>query len=100
MVPYLLYCIVWRGLGFDFGIWVGIPLFWTVVSVRDMDEGDGGWIGFIFGPGGIRGKEWEGWVILLLSGLSWLERAGNWFWSLGRDSPVLVRGSHGGSLRG
>ena len=30
---------------------------------------------------------------LFLSGSSRLEGAGNWFWNLGRDYPVLVHGS-------
>ena len=35
-----------------------------------------------------------------LSGSSGLERAGSWFWILGRDLTVLGRGSSEGYCRG
>ena len=48
----------------DFGIWVGIPLFWAVAPVRDLSEGDVGWFGVGFGYVGSRRKLGGGWRIL------------------------------------
>ena len=38
-----------------------------------------------------------GLIDIFLSEMSQIERAGNWFWDLGRDSPVLGRSSCEGS---
>ena len=35
--------IDWRGMGFGFGIWGGVPLFLDVAPVRDLTEGNVGW---------------------------------------------------------
>ena len=44
----LLDCI-W--MGFSFGIWSGIPLFWPVVPMMDLTMGDVGWFVVKFRPG-------------------------------------------------
>ena len=45
-----------KGLRLGFGIWAGIPLFWAVDPVRDLEEGDVGEFGVGFGYGKCRGK--------------------------------------------
>ena len=54
----------WRGTGIDFGVWVGIPLFWALAPVRDLSEGDVGWFGVGFGCVGSCRKLGGGWRIL------------------------------------
>ena len=44
-----------KRLRLGFGIWTEIPLFWAVAPVRDLTQGDDGWLGVGFDHGGRQG---------------------------------------------
>ena len=60
--------LLWRGLGFGFRIWVGIPLFRAVASVRALVVGGVGYIGVRFVHGGSTEEVWGVWVVLFCLG--------------------------------
>ena len=60
--------LLWRGLGFGFRIWVGIPLFRALASVRDLVVGGVGYFGVRFVHGGSTEEVWGVWVVLFCLG--------------------------------
>ena len=82
-------------MGLEFG--QVLPCFWDVAPMRAFSEGDVGWFGVRFGHGRSHGKLRGGLEDPFLSGSSYYGGTETWFWDLGRDSPVLGRGSHEGS---